>query len=72
MIAARLLEDPERSADHVALALEYPSGSAFRNSCQRYLGATPHDIRARGGARWVAEEFLTRITPATGTPQPVG
>ncbi|HEU4565347.1 MAG TPA: helix-turn-helix domain-containing protein, partial [Gemmatimonadaceae bacterium] len=56
IVAARLLEDPERSADNVALALEYPSGSAFRNSCQRYLGATPHEIRARGGAKWVIAE----------------
>jgi AraC-like DNA-binding protein len=58
IVAARMLEDPERSADRIAMALEYPSGSAFRNSCQRYLGATPHEIRANGGARWVIDRFL--------------
>ena len=45
----------------MAFALEYPSGSAFRNSCQRYLGATPHEIRARGGASWVIERFLAQV-----------
>ncbi len=58
IVAARLLEDPERTADRIAFALEYPSGSAFRNSCQRYVGATPQQIRANGGAKWVIERFL--------------
>ena len=58
LVAARLLEDGARSADGVALALAFPSGSAFRNASQRYLGATPGEIRARGGAAWVIERFL--------------
>ncbi|HET7583722.1 MAG TPA: helix-turn-helix domain-containing protein [Gemmatimonadaceae bacterium] len=58
IVASRLLEDPGRSADSVALALDYPSGSAFRNSCQRYLHATPNEIRSRGGARFAIAEFL--------------
>jgi AraC-like DNA-binding protein len=58
IVAAHLLEDDERSADGVADALDFPSGSAFRNSCQRYLRATPQEIRAAGGAAFVVSAFL--------------
>ncbi|MBI3791293.1 MAG: helix-turn-helix transcriptional regulator [Gemmatimonadetes bacterium] len=58
IVAAHLLEDPSRSAEGVALALDYPSGSAFRNSCQRYLHATPHEIRANGGARFAVRGLM--------------
>ncbi|MBA3560594.1 MAG: helix-turn-helix transcriptional regulator [Gemmatimonadaceae bacterium] len=64
IVAARMLEDPERSADSVAAALEFPSGSAFRNMCQRYLGAAPGDIRTRGGAGYVIAAFLAQIENA--------
>src|SRR5262249_30919639 len=50
IVAAHLLEDAHRSAERVSRALEFPSGGAFRNTCQRYLRASPHEIRARGGA----------------------
>ena len=58
LVASRMLEDGGRSADGVAQALSFPSGSAFRNASQRYLAATPGEIRARGGARWVLERFF--------------
>ena len=58
IVAASMLEDGSRSADGVANALDFPSGSAFRNTCQRYLGCTPHQIRKRGGAGWVIKELL--------------
>jgi AraC-like DNA-binding protein len=58
LVAAHLLEDPERSADNIALALHFPSGSAFRNTCQRYLRATPSEIRRYGGAEWVLARML--------------
>lgn len=61
IVAAQMLEDPERAADAVARQLDFPSGSAFRNTCQRYLGATPQEIRARGGAAWVAGRFLDAL-----------
>ena len=53
IVAAQLLEDPLRSADAVSLALDFPSGSAFRNTCQRYLRCTPSQLRQRGGAEYV-------------------
>jgi hypothetical protein len=41
--------------------LDFPSGSAFRNTCQRYLGATPQEIRAKGGAGFVVGAFMTAV-----------
>lgn len=58
IVAAHLLEDPHRSADGIAQALHFPSGSAFRNTCQRYLHRTPSEIRRRGGAEFVIEAML--------------
>lgn len=71
VVAAALLDETRRSADRIALALRFPSGSAFRNCCRRYLDATPTDIRARGGPRWVLAHFIPEA-PATvaGARQP--
>ena len=65
IVAAQMLEDGQRSADGVARVLDFPSGSAFRNTCQRYVGATPQEIRAKGGANWVASRFLLELKPAS-------
>lgn len=69
IVAAHMLEDRHRSADRVASTLDFPSGSAFRNTCQRYLHATPRQIRARGGAAYVVRALLrqvhSRVTSAT-------
>jgi AraC-like DNA-binding protein len=70
IVAAHLLEDRHRSADRIAAALDFPSGSAFRNTCQRYLHAAPHEIRARGGAAYVIRAML-RQTGANRDPAPV-
>jgi AraC-like DNA-binding protein len=61
IVAAQMLEDEKRTADGVARLLDFPSGSAFRNTCQRYVGATPHEIRAKGGANWVASRFVLEL-----------
>jgi AraC-like DNA-binding protein len=61
VVAAQMLEDANRSADSAARALDFPSGSAFRNTCQRYLRATPQEIRARGGAAFVVDAFLRAV-----------
>ena len=64
IVAAHLLEDRHRSADRIALALDFPSGSAFRNTCQRYLHATPREIRGRGGAAYVIRTMLRQVGAA--------
>jgi AraC-like DNA-binding protein len=45
----------------VSAALDYPSGSAFRNACKRYLGLTPLEIRAAGGASTVLGAMLGQM-----------
>lgn len=61
IVAAQMLEDERRTADGVARMLDFPSGSAFRNTCQRYLGATPQEIRSKGGSAWAASRFLLEL-----------
>ncbi len=61
IVAAQMLEDTERSADSVAIALDFPSGSAFRNSCQRYVRRTPLEIRRDGGARCVIAAMVADL-----------
>jgi len=61
VVASQMLEDASRSADSVARILDFPSGSAFRNTCQRYLHATPQEVRASGGAAFVVDLFLKSL-----------
>ena len=64
LIAARRLDAPGRAADQVALELNFPSGSAFRNMLRRYTGLTPTELRARGGSRHLTELFIRRLFAA--------
>jgi AraC-like DNA-binding protein len=70
VVAARLLEDEGRTVDSVAMSLDYPSGSAFRNIFRRYLQATPQQVRANGATRFVIEAFVREIgrAPAAAPP----
>jgi AraC-like DNA-binding protein len=67
IVAAYMLEDAHRSADRIATTLDFPSGSAFRNTCQRYLHATPGEIRARGGAAYVIRTLLRHVHTRAAT-----
>lgn len=67
ILAANLLEDEHRSADRVAKALDFPSGSAFRNTCQRYLRASPGQVRERGGSAYVMRILLHRVNARLAT-----
>jgi AraC-like DNA-binding protein len=58
IVAAHILEETEQSAEEVAGILAFASPGAFRNSCRRYLGATPAEVRQRGGAAYVAAQLL--------------
>ena len=53
LVAARLLEDPGRSIEQVALLLDFPSGTSMRNMMKRYTGLRPGEIRENGGVRCV-------------------
>ena len=61
IVSSQMLRDRHRSADAVARALDFPSGSAFRNTCQRYLGLRPSEIREAGGASVVVERFFSAV-----------
>ncbi len=61
IVAAYLTEERRRAANRVAATLGFPSGSAFRNSCRRYLHATPTEIRMRGGAQYVVRVLLRQV-----------
>ncbi|HWE41781.1 MAG TPA: AraC family transcriptional regulator [Gemmatimonadaceae bacterium] len=72
IVAGQLLESKQTTADAVASALHFPSGSAFRNTCQRYLRATPSEVRRRGGAEYVARSLLRQMRqPARGRSSPL-
>jgi AraC-like DNA-binding protein len=58
IVAGQMLSDRQRSADAIARALAFPSGSAFRNTCQRYLQLKPNELRAAGCAHAVTTRFL--------------
>src|ERR1700684_2961983 len=71
IVAAHMLEDSNRSADSVAQILDFPSGSAFRNTCQRYLHCTPQQVRDNGGAAYVIDVFMREAranVPPAGAP----
>lgn len=68
IVAAHMMEDRRRSADRVAASLEFPSGSAFRNTCSRYLHSTPSQIRTRGGAQYVIRSFFRQVTNTRKSP----
>jgi AraC-like DNA-binding protein len=65
--AARLLDDG-RSADGVARALDFSSGSALRKSLKRHTGLRPRELGRLGGFGALATLFLRRCrgdAPAT-------
>ena len=68
IVAAHMMEDRRRSADRVAASLEFPSGSAFRNTCNRYLHSTPSQIRSRGGAQYVIRSFFRQVSSTRKSP----
>lgn len=63
LVAARLLEDPGRSVEQVALLLDFPSGTALRNMTKRYTGLRPSEIRENGGLRCVLHAFKRQLRP---------
>jgi hypothetical protein len=52
------------------MVLDFPSGTAFRNTCQRYLHARPQEIRAWGGAAFVLRSFIKEAGLPEAAPSP--
>jgi transcriptional regulator GlxA family with amidase domain len=57
LLAARLLDDPARSIEHIALALDFPSAGAMRNMVHRYTGLRINEVRENGGFHCVIHLF---------------
>lgn len=68
IVAGALMDGTRHSSDRIALRLSFPSGSAFRNNCRRYLGAKPSEIRTQGGARWVFAALRDHIEARLALP----
>ncbi len=66
LIAARLLEDPGRSVEQVALILDFPSGTSMRNMMKRYTGLRPNEIRENGGVRCVLHALKRELAVPAG------
>lgn len=61
MAAAVLLEDRGRLVDHIALELDFASGTAFRNMLKRYTGLNPAELRAEGPIAEVTRQFRNAL-----------
>jgi transcriptional regulator GlxA family with amidase domain len=68
LIAARMLEDPGRAVEHVALLLDFPSGASLRNMLKRYTGLRPLEIRENGGMRCVLHILRQTLSPLARRP----
>ncbi|MCC6319276.1 MAG: helix-turn-helix domain-containing protein [Gemmatimonadaceae bacterium] len=69
MISARLLEDPGRTIEQVALLLDFPSGTSMRNMVKRYTGLRTGEVRQNGGLRCVMHAFKREIAQVAGRPR---
>lgn len=66
LVSARLLEDPGRSVEQVALMLDFPSGTSMRNMVKRYTGLRAGELRENGGLRCVLHAFKRELTQTAG------
>ena len=64
LIAARMLADPGRTVEQVALDLDFPSGTALRNLMKRHTGLRAAELRALGGERCLLERFAQLLARA--------
>jgi len=62
LAAAVLLEDRGRLVDHIALELDFASGTAFRNMLKRYTGLSPAELRAKGPIAELSRQFRRALS----------
>ena len=61
LLAAELLDDPGRSVLSVAQACGYSSDSGLRRVMQRFVGASPTQLRDRGAFARASKKFLEQL-----------
>jgi AraC-like DNA-binding protein len=74
LLAVEILQSPGHTIERVAHSLEFPSGSAFRNLCRRYLGHRPAELRSSEGREAAYRAFtwsLEMQRPASTRARPV-
>ena len=71
LIAARMLDDPGRTVEQVALRLDFPSGAALRNMFKRYTGLRTTEVRQNGGARCLVYAFKRELAAVSAGNPPV-
>ena len=71
LLAAQLLRSQLGSVEAVALQLDFPSATAFRNMLKRYTGLRPLDVRAGTGFEQMLAMFTGRLAAGRGAlPEP--
>jgi AraC-like DNA-binding protein len=61
LVAARMLEDPRRSVEDVARALEFSAAAELRNMFRRYTELRPLQVRTEGGMELVLDMLKAAI-----------
>lgn len=72
LMAARLLDDPGRTIEQVALKLDFPSGAALRNMFKRYTGLRTTEVRENGGVRCLVHAFKRELAAVSAGKPSVG
>jgi AraC-like DNA-binding protein len=71
LMAARMLEDPGRTIEQVALKLDFASGTALRNMFKRYTGLRTTEVRENGGVRCLLHAFKRELAAVSAGSPPV-
>ena len=72
LLAVEILQTPGHAIERVANALEFASGSAFRNLCRRYFGRRPAELRSPGGREAAYQAFAIALEEREETSAPSG
>ena len=70
LMAARMLDDPGRTVEQVALKLDFPSGAALRNMFKRYTGLKTTEVRENGGVRCLVHSFKRELAAVSAGQRP--
>lgn len=71
LMAARMLDDPGRTVEQVALKLDFPSGAALRNMFKRYTGLRTTEVRENGGVRCLVHALKRELAAVSAGRPPV-
>lgn len=61
LVAAEQLGHGTESVERIGLSLDYGSGPTFHKACHTMLGATPNEVRQRGGLRFACQRLCDEV-----------